>query len=318
MKLIIGTRGSALALWQSGHVRDLLLALPGTPVREVELRVMQTKGDRILDVALSRVGGKGLFVKELEDGLLAGDIHMAVHSLKDMPSELPAGLELVAYPERADVRDGWILPQGASKPALEDLPPGSVVGTSSLRRQAQILARRPDLHVAPVRGNVETRLRKLDEGVDGMVAMVLACAGLDRLGLSHRIAHRLSVAEMLPAAGQGALVIEARSLDDEILALVRLLDDPAARCSVTAERAFLATFGGGCEVPIGAYAERAEDTLTVHGIVARPDGTETIRMSISGPVAQAARLGQTLAKRVMALGGARVLAASTRQADHVP
>lgn len=313
MKLTIGTRGSALALVQSEHIRDRLLALSGAGVEAVELKIIHTRGDQVLDVALSKVGGKGLFTKELEDALLSGEVDLAVHSLKDMPSELPPGLVLAATTAREDPRDAWVLPDGA--PArdlagrdLADLAPGAVVGTSSLRRQAQLLALRPDLRVVPLRGNVGTRLRKLDEGVDGMEAIVLAAAGLRRLGLGHRISRPLDPArEMLPAVGQGALTIEVREDAAAIRQLLAGLTDRDALDATTAERAFLRAVEGGCQVPACAYATVTGDQLAIAGFIGAPEGRPFARDQLSGSRAEAASLGETLAQRLLAAGGREIM-----------
>jgi hydroxymethylbilane synthase len=307
VKLVIGTRGSNLALWQAEHVRGLLLGLDGRPVEEVELRVIKTRGDAILDVTLSKVGGKGLFVKELETALLAGEIDLAVHSLKDLPAVQPPGLELVAYPPRADPRDALVLAGGASG-GLDALPAGAVVGTASLRRQAQLLAMRPDLRVVPIRGNVETRLRKVDEGVDGMVATLLAVAGLRRLGLENRISLALPVTEMIPAVGQGALAIQARIGDARVGDVIRRLDDPLTRDAVLGERAFLARLEGGCQVPIAGHGILTGDEIDLVGFVGTPDGTRAIVHETVGPRSEAALLGLALAERLMADGAGAILA----------
>jgi hydroxymethylbilane synthase len=310
VRLRIGTRGSALALAQSEHIRDRLLALPGGPVASVELTIIHTRGDQVLDVALSKVGGKGLFTKELEEALLAREVDLAVHSLKDMPSELPPGLVLAATTTREDPRDAWVRPAGAGPLALADLPEGAVVGTSSLRRQAQLLALRPDLEVVPLRGNVGTRLRKLDEGVDGMQAIVLAAAGLRRLGLHDRISHTLDPArEMLPAVGQGALTIEVREDATAVRELLARLTDADALDATTAERAFLAAVEGGCQVPACAYATLAGDRLDIAGFIGAPEGRPFVRDAVSGARDRAAELGAELAHRLIDAGGRAIMAA---------
>ncbi len=306
MKLVIGTRGSALALWQAEHVRDRLLELPGQPVESVELKIIKTRGDIILDVTLSKVGGKGLFVKELESALLTGEVDLAVHSLKDMPAIQPEGLELCAYPVRADPRDAIAL-GSAMTGGLEDLPHGSVVGTSSLRRQAQLLAMRPDLSVIPIRGNVQTRLRKLDEGVDGMSATLLAVAGLTRLGLQERISDAFDEGVMIPAVGQGALAVQTRSSDSAVREIVARLDDADTRSAVLAERAFLARLEGGCQVPIAGHAVLTGEELRLVGFVGTPDGSRALCQEITGPVEDAEALGETLAERLLSEGAAEIL-----------
>lgn len=310
MKLTIGTRGSALALAQSEHIRDRLLALPGAEVEAVELKIIHTRGDQVLDVALSKVGGKGLFTKELEDALLAGEVDLAVHSLKDMPSELPPGLVLAATTAREDPRDAWVRPDGAPARDLAELAPGAVVGTSSLRRQAQLLALRPDLRVVPLRGNVGTRLRKLDEGVDGMEAIVLAAAGLRRLGLGHRISRPLDPSrDMLPAVGQGALTIEVREDATALRELLAKLTDPDVLAATTAERAFLRAVEGGCQVPACAYATVDGDQLAIAGFIGAPEGRPFVRDQLAGPRSEAASLGDTLGRRLLAAGGREIMEA---------
>lgn len=308
MKLTIGTRGSALALAQSEHIRDRLLALPDGGVDAVELKIIHTRGDQVLDVALSKVGGKGLFTKELEEALLSQEVDLAVHSLKDMPSELPPGLVLAATTTREDPRDAWVRPAGAPARDLADLAPGAVVGTSSLRRQAQLLAVRPDLRVVPLRGNVGTRLRKLDEGVDGMEAIVLAAAGLRRLGLADRISRPLDPArDMLPAVGQGALTIEVREDAAVIRGILARLTDADALDATTAERAFLRAVEGGCQVPACAYATVTGERLAIAGFIGAPEGRPFVRDQLSGPRADAETLGRTLAQRLLAAGGREIM-----------
>ncbi len=290
--LVIGSRGSQLALWQANYIQQRLASL-GLDSR---IEVILTTGDRITNVSLSQLGPmtstKGLFTKELEEALLDGRIHLAVHSLKDMPTELPPGLRLAAIPAREDVRDALI---GKS---LAELPEGARVGTSALRRQAQLGALRPDLVIESVRGNVDTRLRKLDEGQ--FDAIMLAAAGLLRLGWGKRITQYMSLDEMCPAAGQGALAIETANDFHG----VDLLDDPAARATITAERSLLQTLGGGCQVPIGAHASIVDETLRLRAIVASPDGAVLIRQQSEGPVSEAADLGARLAESMIE-GGAR-------------
>jgi hydroxymethylbilane synthase len=307
VKIVIGTRGSNLALWQAEHVRDLLLGLDGHPVEAVELRIIKTRGDAILDVTLSKVGGKGLFVKELEVALLDGEIDLAVHSLKDMPAVQPPGLELAAYPVRADPRDALVLAVGAPG-GLEALPHAAVVGTASLRRQAQLLAMRPDLRVVPIRGNVETRLRKVDEGIDGMAATMLAVAGLRRLGLEGRISLAFPATEMIPAVGQGALAIQARTGDARVGDVLARLDDVSTRHTVLAERAFLARLEGGCQVPIAGHATLDGDTLRLVGFVGTTDGARAIVHEAVGPTSEAEQLGVSLAERLIADGAGAILA----------
>ena len=307
MKLVIGTRGSELALAQSRWVQAQLLQRPG--VDQVELKIIKTRGDKVLDVALNKVGGKGLFVKELEVALLEGEVDLAVHSMKDMPSELPPGLVLGGVPEREDPRDAWVCPKGAAPFSLDELPQGATVGTSSLRRQAQLLERRPDLKVVPVRGNVGTRLAKLDAGDHGMAAIVLACAGLKRIHLADRINQAFSTDAMTPAVGQGALAIELRSGDARVTDAIAGIDHPDTRWATLAERTFLGALEGGCQVPIGGYADVTDGTLRLRGFVSRPDGTGAIRMEVEGAPRDAIAIGRRLGEAVIAAGGAQVLEA---------
>ena len=248
------------------------------------------------------LGGKGVWVKEIEDGLTAGDIDLAVHSMKDVPAELAPGLAIVAVPTRADPRDAIVSRDGSG---LAALPPGSRVGTSSLRRVCQVRAARADLSVEILRGNVDTRLRKVAEGV--VDAAVLASAGLDRLGFSARIAERLDATRMLPAIGQGALALEARADDARVVTLCRALADPEAEVTTAAERALLAGLGVGCRTPVAGHATLAEGRLTVAGLVGRPDASEMIRETVTGAPADAAALGAELARRLLARGADRIL-----------
>ena len=293
--LVIGSRGSQLALWQANYIQQRLAGLG----MEARIEVIQTTGDKITNVSLSELGPmtstKGLFTKELEEALLDGRIHLAVHSLKDMPTELPEGLRLAAIPAREDVRDALI------GKTLAELPLGARVGTSALRRQAQLRALRPDLEVESIRGNVDTRLRKLDEGQ--FDAIMLAAAGLRRLGWGDRISQYLAVEEMCPAVGQGALAIETANDFYE----VDLLDEPEARAAITAERALLRTLGGGCQVPIGAYANIAGKTMHLRAVVASADGAIVIRQNSHGPVSQAADLGAMLGDSLIKNGAREIL-----------
>jgi len=290
--MIIGSRGSHLALWQAEWVAAQLAARG----RKARIQIIKTTGDKITDVALSKIGSKGLFTKELEEALLRGEIDLAVHSLKDMPTEIPAGLELAAVPQREDPRDALI---GST---LHELKQGARVGTSSLRRSAQLRAARPDLTVESLRGNLDTRLRKLDKGQ--FDAIVLAAAGLRRLGWAHRIAEALPVEIMCPAPGQGALAIETR----EGSGLGELLDDNPSRLAVTAERALLGGLGGGCQVPIGAHARLEGETLHLRAVVASPDGVNLIARQSSGAAADASAIGEHLARLLLAEGAAAILA----------
>jgi hydroxymethylbilane synthase len=300
-KLVIGTRGSALARWQAEHIAaELRAAHAGL---EVELSIIVTEGDRFQSGPLVEIGGKGVWVKEIEAGLLAGTIDLAVHSLKDVPAELAPGLALVAIPPRADARDALV---SRNAERLSELPAGARVGTSSLRRVCQLKALRPDLALEVLRGNVDTRLRKVADGV--VDAAVLACAGLDRLGYGGRIAERLETDRMLPAIGQGALAIEARAADERVRSLCRALSDADAEMTVAAERALLAGLGGSCRTPLGGHAVKSGERLVVRGLVGRPDGTEIIREEIAGAPSEAAALGAQLARQLLARGAGRILA----------
>jgi hydroxymethylbilane synthase len=305
MNLVIGSRGSKLALWQAEWVRARLGELdPGTAVR---IEVIKTMGDVRRDVPLSTIGGQGAFTKELEVALLDGRIDIAVHSLKDLPTVIPEGLRITATPVREDVRDALILPAGADARAasLQDLPAGATVGTSSLRRIAQLRHLRPDVEIKDLRGNVDTRLRKLDEGEYD--AIILAAAGLRRLGFAERISAAIAVAEMLPAVGQGALGVETRADATEANALVARLDHPETRAAVVAERALLRHLGGGCQVPIAAHAKVEGDTLHLTALVASLDGADVIRDTLEGTASDAEHLGQSLAARLLERGGATLL-----------
>jgi len=297
----IATRESLLALWQAEYVATALTnAHPGV---EVELVKMKSKGDKILDTPLAKIGGKGLFVKELEDGMLNGDADIAVHSMKDVPMELPEGLHLPVICPREDPRDAFV---SNTYNTLDALPQGAVVGTSSLRRQAQLLAMRPDLEIKFLRGNVQTRLRKLDDGEYD--AIILAGAGLKRLKLEDRITEILEVTTMLPACGQGAVGIECREDDDELNVMLTALNDPKTSARVRTERAMNRRLEGGCQVPIAGYAELDHGVIVMHALVASPDGKEVIRGSISGYPEAAEELGITLAEDLLARGADAILA----------
>jgi hydroxymethylbilane synthase len=300
MKIRIATRKSPLALWQAQHVAEALAALD--PNVAPELVERSTKGDRIVDQSLSKVGGKDLFVKEIEDALLSGEAELAVHSLKDMPTELPAGLEIVAFMEREDPRDALV-----GKYSFATLPKGARVGTSSLRRAAQLLSARPDLVIVPIRGNVQTRLSKLDS--ENLAATILAYAGLKRLGLADRATEVLAPELSLPAIGQGILAVEARSDRTAVRARAARLDHPASRAAALAERAFLHRLHGGCQVPIAAYARIEGPTLSLLGLVASVDGKTVFRGEQSGAVSSAAELGIALADRLLDQGAGPVLEA---------
>jgi hydroxymethylbilane synthase len=298
--LRIATRKSQLALWQAEHVAALVRR--AHPDIALELVPMTTKGDRIQDRSLAAIGGKGLFIKELETALEERRADMAVHSMKDVPGELPAGLIIAAVLPRVDARDALV-----TRIALrfEELPHGARVGTSSLRRQAQLLAARPDLRIEALRGNVDTRLRRLDVGE--LDAIVLACAGLMRLGLESRITARLDPRISLPAVGQGIIGVECRTGDSRSRAVLLALDDSATRTAIDAERAFARRLGGSCQSPIAAYARIDADRLTLEGLVAEPNGSRLLRDTISGSTAHPRILGEQLAERVLASGARELL-----------
>jgi len=302
-KLTIATRESPLALWQAEFVQSTLMqAHPGL---EVQLLGMTSRGDQLLDVPLSKVGGKGLFVKELETALLDGSADIAVHSMKDVPMEFPAGLGLGVICQREDPSDAFV---SNRYPTLDALPAGSVVGTSSLRRECQLRSRRPDLQVKFLRGNVNTRLRKLDEGEYD--AIILASAGLIRLGFAERIAQQIDIVDSLPAGGQGAVGIELRSDDVAALELLQVVHhEPTAR-RVAAERAMNLHLQGGCQVPIACYADyvAGEDQLWLRGLVGKPDGSLLLRAEAHAPVSEAEQLGIRVADDLLAQGAARILA----------
>ena len=299
-RLVIATRASRLALWQAEHVRDRLRTL--YPACAVELLTLTTRGDQILDRTLSKVGGKGLFVKELENALLDGRADLAVHSLKDVPVDLQAPFELCTVLERADPRDAFVSNRYAS---LADLPAGAVVGTSSLRRESQIRARYPELVVKPLRGNLDTRLGKLDKG--DYDAIVLAAAGLERLGLAQRISSLLDPADSLPAAGQGALGIEIRDDRDDMRAWLAPLASADTTSCVLAERAVSRKLGGSCQVPLAAFAQIERGTLSLRALVASPDGTRMVQTTRSGPVSEAEAIGEAAASELLDAGAAAIL-----------
>ncbi len=310
--LRIGTRRSPLAVWQAEHVRARLEA--AHPGLRCSLVRIVTQGDRIVDRPLAQVGGKGLFVKEIESALLEGRIDLAVHSMKDLPADLPPGLRIGAIPEREDPRDALVCREADRK--LASIPPGARLGTSSLRRAAQIRFHRPDLAVEPARGNVETRIRRLDEG--RFDAILLAVAGLKRLGLHDRISEILDPDLCLPAVGQGVLALEIREDDSEAARLVAPLNDPVTEACATAERGFLASMGGSCQIPIGALARMDRETLALTGLVADVDGSQCVRMTLKGPPEQAAALGCTLADRIRAAGGEGILQSIARRLSARP
>jgi hydroxymethylbilane synthase len=300
-KIVIASRESQLALWQARHIQARLQEL--YPDTAVEILGMTTTGDQILDSPLARIGGKGLFVKELETALEDGRADLAVHSMKDVPMNLPAGFALAATGEREDPRDAFV---SNHYQRLEDLPEGSVVGTSSLRRQSQLQARLPSLRVESLRGNLQTRLRKLDDGQ--YAAIILAAAGLKRLGLEHRITALIAPELSIPAVGQGALGIEIRADRDDMRTLLAPLNHAASAVCVEAERAFSRALAGSCTVPLGAYATLQEAQLQMIGFVASVDGSDMVRAEVRGSALQADALGRKLAAQLIALGAERILA----------
>jgi hydroxymethylbilane synthase len=304
--LRIGSRGSVLALWQAEHVKSEVERRTGRPVGIVKIR---TTGDRILDVPLARVGGKGLFVKEIEDALLEGRIDLAVHSMKDVPTELPEGLGIVCITRREDPRDAFLSVKYAR---FEELPAGARLGTSSLRRQTQLLAVRPDLEVSPLRGNLDTRIRRMEEG--RYDAVVLAAAGIRRLGWEGKIRQYLPTELSLPAIGQGALGIEARLSDAASIGAVSFLEDRDTALAVRAERGFLARLGGGCQVPVAAHGVTEGGSIRLAGLVGRPDGSEILRAARTGPAADPEGLGAALADELLSRGGGKILDDVYRQA----
>jgi hydroxymethylbilane synthase len=300
-KVIIGSRGSDLALWQAHYVRDLLMKHQSGI--EVDIEIIQTTGDKILDTSLASIGGKGVFTKEIEVALLENKIDIAVHSLKDLPTTMTEGLTLGAIPERAPVEDVFMAKD--TKTRLMDLPDGATIATGSLRRKVQILHRRPDLKIIDIRGNVPTRIKKmLDSNWDGMI---LASAGVHRLGLTQNLAHTISLEWVLPAAGQGALGIECRENDDEILSLLAPLNHAPTKVSATAERALLAAMGGGCQVPIGAHGLVVGDKLELTACIAALDGRSIIRSVHTGAASDPNAIGEALAKTLLTSGGQEIL-----------
>jgi hydroxymethylbilane synthase len=303
-RLRIGSRGSALALWQAEFVREWL-ARRGAAAEIVRIR---TSGDHFQQASVAQIGRKGVFIKEIEDALLGDDVDLAIHSLKDVPTEIPAGLDFPAFPRREDPRDCLISRSGRT---LADLPRGARIATGSLRRQAQLRKVRPDLEMLEVRGNVDTRIRRVEEGA--FDAVVLAFAGVKRLGLEARIAEVLSPEVMLPAVGQGALAIEARTADAEVNDLLALLDDAETRAAVAAERSLLAALEGGCQVPLGAWARIEDGTLVLEACVCALDGSEVVRDRAAGQPGQAEALGRRLAKMLLDAGAGRLLRLAGRQ-----
>jgi hydroxymethylbilane synthase len=296
-KLRIGSRGSQLALWQANHISALLREQG----HEVELQIIKTTGDKILDVALAKVGTKGMFTKEIEEALQEGHIDLAVHSMKDVPTELAPPFVLAATMEREDPRDAFL---SVHHSGLAELPHGAHIGTSSLRRQAQLKAMRPDLRISPLRGNVDTRIRKMESGEYD--AIMLAAAGVKRLGLEQFVRERIAPEQMVPAVGQGALAIEVRTDDTATYSIVRLLNHDETEKCVAAERALLGSLGGGCQVPIAAHATMQSDgTVALNGLVARPDGSEVLRASQSGSASNA--LGTAVAAELLRSGAQAIL-----------
>jgi hydroxymethylbilane synthase len=308
-RIVIATRGSKLALWQAEYVRDRLNASDSG--LEAELAVIKTSGDKIQDAPLYRFGGKGLFVKEIEEALLDGRADLAVHSMKDIPSQIPEGLTLGVVPERADSRDCFLSSRYAD---VSDLPQGATVGTSSLRRQAQLLAMRPDLQIKGLRGNLDTRLRKLQEGL--FDAIVVAAAGLQRLQLTAVHAEPLDPERFLPAVGQGALGLEYRAGDRVMEELLEFMDHPDSRCRVEAERSFLHRLEGGCQVPIGGHARMLDaGTVFLCGLVADLRGQSLIRRQGRAEADRAADLGRDIADQILAAGGSEILRRVYQEAD---
>jgi hydroxymethylbilane synthase len=303
--LRIGTRGSLLAKWQAEYVRKQILQACGV---DSEIVIIKTSGDKMQQASLAQIGGKGVFTKELEDALLDETIDIAVHSVKDIPTDTPSRLSFPAVCRREDVRDCLVSGSGAG---LANLRQGARVGTGSLRRQSQLRHVRPDLDIRDLRGNVDTRLRKVDSG--GYDAVVLAKAGLDRLGWSHRISETLSPDVSLPAVGQGAIAVECRLADTEAAEMVAKLDDPETRTAVIAERALLAALQGGCQVPIGAWARIEREELVLEACVCSVDGAHCIRQRATLPPDQAAVLGQHVAKLLVDAGAGNILEEVSRQ-----
>jgi len=298
--LTIGTRGSQLALWQANWVKSALRSR--FPAVSIELTVIKTRGDKILDVPLAKVGGKGLFVKEIEQALLDGVIDIAVHSMKDMPAEIPSGLCIGAIPKRETPNDVLISRNGQK---LSELAPNACIGTSSLRRAAQLKYVRPDISITPLRGNLDTRLRKIES--ENLDAIVLAAAGVKRLNMENRISEYLQFEDMLPAVGQGALCIEIRTDDSETKTLIASLDDPETRTAVTGERAFLNRLEGSCQVPIAAYGEIDRGRLKLSGLVSDLNGTRILKANKSGALDQSETIGKKLAERLIADGADKIL-----------
>ncbi len=299
-EIVIGTRRSKLALWQADFVKNQLEEK--YPRLKISLKEIVTKGDKIVDAPLSKIGGKGLFTKELEESMLRGEIDIAVHSLKDMPTKLPEGLSIIAVTKRLDPGDAFVSNKYKS---IAELPIRAKVGTSSLRRKAQLLRARSDLEIVSLRGNVETRLRKVkEENLDGAV---LAVAGLKRLGFEDRIKEVISRDIMLPAVGQGALAIEGRESDNEIIKMLSFLNDNATRTATMAERAFLARVDGGCQAPVGVYGEVRGENICLTGAIVSLDGKRLYRKEVVAPFNEAEQLGISLAEELLSMGGSDIL-----------
>ncbi|HEX4538119.1 MAG TPA: hydroxymethylbilane synthase [Candidatus Acidoferrum sp.] len=305
--LRIGTRGSLLAKWQAESVRKQLFALAGV---EAEIVIIKTSGDKMQQAPLSQIGGKGIFIKELEDALLDESIDLAVHSVKDIPTEVPGGLSFPAVCRRDDIRDCLISPTGS---ALEALRQGARVGTSSLRRRAQLLRLRPDLDIRELRGNVDTRLRKVGDGEYD--AIVLAKAGLDRLGLSQRISETFAPEIFMPAVGQGAIAVETRLNDNETGDLLSKLDDPETRAAIITERALLGALQGGCQVPIGAWARIERGEMVLEACVTSVDGQQYVKQRLTGAADQGVQLGEQMARLLMETGAQTILEEVGRQRE---
>ena len=298
--MVIGTRKSKLALWQANFVKIKLEEK--YPRLKIRLKEIVTKGDKILDAPLSKIGGKGLFTKELEESMLSGEIDIAVHILKDMPTKLPTGLSIIAVTKRLDSGDAFVSDKYKS---MDELPPGAKIGTSSLRRKAQLLRARSDLEIVSLRGNVETRLRKItEENLDGAV---LAVAGLKRLGFEDKISEVISKDIMLPAVGQGALAVEGRRSDKEVIDLLSFLNDDATKMATKAERAFLARVDGGCQAPVGVYGEVSGKNLHLTGAIVSLDGKRLYRKEAVAPFTNAEHLGINLAEELLSMGGSVIL-----------
>ncbi len=298
--MIIGTRGSALALAQTGWVKDQILGR--FPDLDLTIKVIKTSADKNPTKSLRSTSSVGVFVKELEQALQEKEIDIAVHSMKDVPTSIPSGLQIASIPEREDARDAFI---GKTAMNLSELPVGALIGTGSVRRQAQLLALRPDLRVMDIRGNVDTRLRKLEQGACD--AVILACAGLNRLGLQNRISSLLEFAEMLPAPGQAALAIEIRGEDRHTFEIVSTLNHSPTAAAVSAERRFLELMGGGCNVPVAAYARLDHGVIEMEGLVASPDGKHVIRDSVQQEVQKASEAVESLADKILLHGGRAIL-----------